>query len=126
MRAFGVLASAVFAAFSAFVVLMFWYARVEHEEPLSSTQHATEGRMLAVAVLLLFVALVALAGVGLQNVGLATGAFALHLLLAAVLLRYALHGSQHSDGKLVVFAAIVELTGLAGLLDVARERSFAY
>jgi hypothetical protein len=43
----------------------------------SAAQHATEGRILAVTVLLLLIALVALAGVVLQSLGLATGALAL-------------------------------------------------
>jgi hypothetical protein len=124
MWVFGVFASAVFVVFSAFVVLMVWYVQVEPEEPVSGGQHATDRWMLAVAVTLLLVALVALAGVGLQSLGLASGALALHLVLAGIILRYALDGSEHSDGKLVVFAATVELTGLAGLLGAARERSF--
>jgi hypothetical protein len=126
MWVFGVFASVAFVVFSAFVVLMVWYVQVEPEEPVSAGQHATDRWMLAVAVMLLLVALVVLAGAALQSLALASGALALHLVLAGIILRYALDNSHRSDGKLVLFAAIVELTGLAGLLGAARERSFGY
>jgi hypothetical protein len=49
---------------------------------------------------------------------LAVGAFALQAASSMLLLGKALHISAHSDGKLVAFAAAVEIPGLIGVLLV--------
>ena len=126
MRVIGLFASAMFVLLSALVAIIFWYARLEHEQPLSSGEEATERRMLVVAVAFLLLAAAELAGVALRDLGVAVGAFTIHLLVAAVILRYALHESQHSDGELLVFAGIVELLGLSGLFGAAPDRSVGY
>lgn len=83
----------------------------ENQPPEQPLHHWFIGVGVGMTVL----AFVVLVAVALRSIWLIVGAFAADLIVALVLLYWALRQSQHSDGTLLLSGFVVELAGLGAV-----------
>ncbi len=116
-RVLGALLAAAFFIGNALALMIAGFAAVvypdENARPENTGQY--DG-VLTPAVITFALSLVVLMAVVSSRRRLALGAFSAHLAASGVLLVIALHLSAASDARLLVFAAVVELVGVAALL----------
>jgi hypothetical protein len=113
VRILGISSSIAFVALNAFIVLAFLLS--SGAENLTSTEMETRKLMVAVGGVLFVFAVATLIGVVRERRGWALRAFAAQFAFCVLALVYALPRSTHSDGKLMVVALGIELTGLAAV-----------
>jgi ABC-type transport system involved in cytochrome c biogenesis permease subunit len=83
-----------------------------------------DGWLVPAAALLLVLAVATLAAVVCSRRTAAGRLFAAQATLAGGVLAFALSHSDHSDGRLIVFALAVEVAGLAGITLLPARASF--
>jgi hypothetical protein len=113
VRILGVSSSIAFVALNAFIAPAFLLS--SGAENLTSTEIHTRRLMVAVGGVLFVLAVAALVGVVRRPSGWALRAFAAQFAFSVLALVYALPRSTHSDGKLMVAALGIELTGFAAV-----------
>jgi hypothetical protein len=113
VRILGISAAVAFLALNAFIALAILIST--HEDFQTSAQSQASAHISEVGGVLFVLAIVTLIGVVGEWRSLAMGAFAAQIACALWILAYALSHSSHADGKLAVFALIVELTGFAAV-----------
>jgi len=81
--------------------------------------------LIAVGIMLAFLALVTLIALIVRHRRLTAAAFAANAAVALALLKWAVGVSDHSDGKLVAWTLAIELTGLGAVAVALRDRERA-
>lgn len=106
----------VVAAFLMYAIATFPF---ENQPPEA---HAASDWLVGATVVILLLAIVIGVAVIARRPAMAAIATAAQFVVAAIVLTYALRESDHSDGTLLLYAAVVAVTALAGVTATHAEQ----
>ena len=122
MRALAVTAAVLHAALCAIAAFLMFFAATFAFENQSPEQAAADDWLVGVAPVIVILAIAIVGAVIARRAALATIALVAELAVAAVVVAYALRESDHSDGKLVLYASAIALSSVAAVIATHVQR----
>jgi quinol-cytochrome oxidoreductase complex cytochrome b subunit len=115
MRALALAAAALHVVLCAVAAFLMWFAATFPFENQSPERAAADDWLIGVAPVVLILALAIVGAVIARRAALAAVALVAQFAVAAVVAAYALRESDHSDGRLVLYATAVAVTAIAAV-----------
>jgi hypothetical protein len=121
VRALGLVAAALHVVLCVVAAFLIYFIATFPFENQPPEAHAASDWLIGAAVVIVLLAIVIGGAVIARRAVMAASATAAQFVVAAIVLTYALGESDHSDGTLLLYAAVVAVTALAGVTATHAE-----